>query len=142
MASTPDTAPSTSPEGPAPDAGAVTDEAQPVGDPTATGHAHPSELDYVKVALFLAATTGAQVAAVTAVVGVLWVASDWPVTDLAEGFLCSAHMVRPVLLTLVDAPLLLLGTPTWLARRLLGVRPTDGAAVVASADGSGRLAST
>ena len=53
MSSCLDTAPSTSPEGPAPDAGAVTDEAQPVGDPTATGHAHPSELDYVKVALFL-----------------------------------------------------------------------------------------
>jgi cytochrome c oxidase subunit 4 len=62
MASPPDTAPSTSPEGPAPDAGAVTDEAQPVADPTATGHEHPSELDYVKVALFLAAITGAEVA--------------------------------------------------------------------------------
>ena len=83
-----------------------------------------------------------QVAAFTAGVAVLWVASDWPVHDLAEGFLYSAHMVQHLLMTLVAAPLLLLGTPTWLARRLLGVRPTDGAVVVASADGSGRLPST
>jgi cytochrome c oxidase subunit 4 len=51
-----------SPERPAPDAGAVTDKATPEHDPTTPGHAHPSELQYVGVALFLAAITGIEVA--------------------------------------------------------------------------------
>ena len=48
-------------ERPAPDSGAVTDEAQPDHDPTAPDHAHPSELAYIKVALFLAVVTAAEV---------------------------------------------------------------------------------
>ncbi|HEV3402502.1 MAG TPA: cytochrome C oxidase subunit IV family protein [Acidimicrobiales bacterium] len=48
-------------ERPAPDSGAVTDEAQPDHDPTAPDHAHPSELQYIKVALFLAVVTAAEV---------------------------------------------------------------------------------
>jgi len=55
-------------------------------------------------------------------VAVLWLASDWPVHDLAEGYLYSFHMVQHLLFTLVAAPLLLLGTPAWLGRRLLGIR--------------------
>ena len=47
---------------PAPDSGAVTDEATPDHDPTSPDHAHPSELAYVKVALFLAVVTAAEVA--------------------------------------------------------------------------------
>ncbi len=47
---------------PAPDAGAVTDEATPDHDPTATGHEHPSELAYIKVALVLAVVTLIEVA--------------------------------------------------------------------------------
>lgn len=49
----------------------------------------------------------------------IWVAADWPVHDLAEQYLYSVHMVQHLLFTLVVAPLLLLGTPTWLARRIL-----------------------
>ncbi len=49
-------------ERPAPDSGADTDEAQPDHDPTAPDHAHPSELAYIKVALFLAVVTAAEVA--------------------------------------------------------------------------------
>ncbi len=49
----------------------------------------------------------------------LWMASDWPVHDLAEGYLYSFHMIQHLLMTLVAAPLFLLGTPTWLARRIL-----------------------
>ncbi len=60
-----------------------------------------------------------QVAAFTAGVAVLWLASDWPVHDLAEGYLYSFHMIQHLLMTLVAAPLLLLGTPAWLARRIL-----------------------
>src|SRR5437588_2447506 len=52
-------------------------------------------------------------------VGVLLIASDWPVHDLAERYLYSAHMVQHMLMTFVAAPLLLLGTPAWLARRVL-----------------------
>ena len=42
---------------------------------------------------------------------VMWGVSDWPVHDLAEGYLYSAHMAQHLLLTLVVAPLLLMGTP-------------------------------
>ena len=48
-------------ERPAPDSGAVTEEAQPDHDPTAPDHAHPSEWEYIKVALFLAVITAAEV---------------------------------------------------------------------------------
>lgn len=51
---------------------------------------------------------------------VLWLASDWPVHDVAEGFLYSVHMVQHLLLTLVASLLLLAGTPAWMARNLLG----------------------
>ncbi len=49
-------------EHPAPDSGAVTAEAQPDHDPTAPDHAHPSEWEYIKVAIFLAVVTAAEVA--------------------------------------------------------------------------------
>lgn len=51
--------------------------------------------------------------------GVMWLASDWPLHDLADSSLYSAHMVQHLLLSLVVPPLLLAGTPTWLARELL-----------------------
>lgn len=57
----------------------------------------------------------------------LWVAADWPVHDLAEGYLYSVHMVQHLLISLVAAPLLLLGTPDWLQRRLLRPRVAFGA---------------
>jgi len=37
-------------------------------------------------------------------VAVLWLASDWPMHDLAEGYLYSFHMVQHLLFTLVAAP--------------------------------------
>ena len=49
-------------ERPAPDSGAVTEEARPDHDPTAPDHAHPSESEYIKVAIFLAVVTAAEVA--------------------------------------------------------------------------------
>jgi putative membrane protein len=58
---------------------------------------------------------------------IMWGVSDWPVHDLAEGYLYSVHMAQHMTLTLVVAPLLLLGTPGWLFRRLLrppGLRKT------------------
>jgi putative membrane protein len=47
------------------------------------------------------------------------VASEWPIHDLAEGYLYSVHMVQHLTFTMVAAPLLLLGTPAWLARWIL-----------------------
>ncbi len=54
--------------------------------------------------------------------GVLWIGADWPVHDLAERYLFSVHMVQHTLFTLVAAPLLIVGMPTWLLRRLLRPR--------------------
>jgi putative membrane protein len=49
----------------------------------------------------------------------LLVASGWPIHDLGEGYLFSVHMVQHLVYSILAAPLLLLGTPTWMARALL-----------------------
>jgi putative membrane protein len=49
----------------------------------------------------------------------LLVASSWPVHDLGEQYLFSVHMVQHLVYSILAAPLLLLGTPTWVARALL-----------------------
>ncbi len=49
----------------------------------------------------------------------VWVASDWPLGLLGASYLASAHMLQFILYTMVAAPLLLLGTPEWMARRVL-----------------------
>ena len=51
---------------------------------------------------------------------VLWVAADWPVHDIGERHLYLVHMAQHTALTLVMAPMLLLATPEWLARLVLG----------------------
>lgn len=50
----------------------------------------------------------------------LWAASDWPIHDIGERWLYSVHMGQHLLLSLVAVPMLLLGTPTWLARMVVG----------------------
>lgn len=47
---------------------------------------------------------------------VFWAASDWPLGPLGAGYLASAHMIQFLLYTLGAAPLILLGTPEWMAR--------------------------
>lgn len=47
---------------------------------------------------------------------VFWLASDWPLGTLGAGYMASAHMVQFLLYSLVSAPLLMLGTPEWMAR--------------------------
>ncbi len=66
----------------------------------------------------------AQVASFAGGLGVMWLASDWPVHDVAEGYLYSVHMVQHLLLTLVVALLLLAGIPAWMARNVLGLGPS------------------
>ena len=50
----------------------------------------------------------------------LWLASDWPMHDLAEEYLYSMHMVQHMILTYIIPPLALLATPEWLFRLLIG----------------------
>lgn len=52
----------------------------------------------------------------------LWIASDWPMHDLAEGYLYSMHMVQHMAYTLVAAPLLVAGIPAWMWRKLIAPR--------------------
>lgn len=53
-------------------------------------------------------------------VATIFVASYWPMHDLAEGHLYFVHMIQHMLLSLVAPPLLMIGTPAWLWRVLLG----------------------
>ncbi len=50
----------------------------------------------------------------------LWVASDWPLHDISEEYLYSAHMLQHMMLSYFLPPLALLATPEWLLRVLIG----------------------
>jgi putative membrane protein len=63
--------------------------------------------------------TTKQRTAFVAGVAMLWFISDWPLHDIAEQYLYSAHMIQHLLMAYVAAPLLLLATPRWLADLLL-----------------------
>ena len=52
----------------------------------------------------------------------VWVASDWPIHDLGERYFFWVHMVQHTTYAIIAAPLLLMGTPAWLARWLLSPR--------------------
>ena len=56
-------------------------------------------------------------------IGLMWVAADWPIHDIAEEYLYSVHMAQHSMLSLVVPGLLLLGTPTWMVHALLVRRP-------------------
>ncbi len=66
------------------------------------------------------AATGRQKASFVAGVASLVAALGWPIHDLGEHYLYSAHMVQHLLLGFVSPPLLLLGLPEWLGRLTLG----------------------
>ena len=50
----------------------------------------------------------------------LWLSSDWPVHDIAEEYLYSVHMVQHMALTYFMPPLVVLATPEWFVRTLVG----------------------
>lgn len=50
---------------------------------------------------------------------VMFVGAYWPMHDIAEGYLFTVHMLQHMLFSLVGPPLLLLGLPRWLLRRLI-----------------------
>jgi cytochrome c oxidase assembly factor CtaG len=51
----------------------------------------------------------------------LWLASDWPIGSLGAGYLSSVHMLQYMIYTLGAAPLLILGTPSWMLERIMEV---------------------
>lgn len=67
--------------------------------------------------------TGTQVGCFTAGVLIMFGALNGPIHELSDYYLFSAHMVQHLLLTLIMAPLLLVGTPAFLVRPLLKYRP-------------------
>ena len=46
----------------------------------------------------------------------LWLGADWPMHDVSEDYLFSAHMVQHTLFSLIAPPLMIMGTPKWLLR--------------------------
>ncbi len=52
-------------------------------------------------------------------VALLWLAADWPMHDIGEQYLYSAHMVQHLLISFVVPPMFLMATPEWLARLVL-----------------------
>jgi putative membrane protein len=59
-----------------------------------------------------------QVGCFAGAMALLWFASDWPVHDIGEEYLYSAHMVQHMVLSYFVPPLALLATPEWFARLL------------------------
>ena len=49
-----------------------------------------------------------------------WIAADWPMHDIAEEYLYSVHMFQHMILTFFIPPVMLLATPEWLARVVIG----------------------
>jgi putative membrane protein len=66
--------------------------------------------------------TTKQTVSFVAGIAVLWFAADWPMHDIAENYLYSAHMIQHMLMAFVAAPLFLLATPVWLAEIFLSTR--------------------
>lgn len=52
-------------------------------------------------------------------VAMLWIALDWPVGALGAGYLASVHMVQYLLIAMIAPPLLLMGLPRGVFRRLV-----------------------
>ena len=50
----------------------------------------------------------------------LWAASDWPIHDIGEDNLYSMHMLQHMMLSYFMPPLVLMATPQWLLRVLVG----------------------
>ncbi len=61
-----------------------------------------------------------QIGCFVAAMAIFWAGSDWPIHDLAENYLYSAHMVQHLMMSYFLAPLALLAIPEWMARSLLG----------------------
>lgn len=64
--------------------------------------------------------TRRNITAFVAAMTILWLASDWPMHDLAEEYLYSMHMLQHMALSYFVPPLALLALPEWMFRALIG----------------------
>lgn len=53
-------------------------------------------------------------------IALLWIAADWPMHDISEEYLYSVHMFQHMMLAFFIPPVMLLATPEWLARLVVG----------------------
>ena len=67
-----------------------------------------------------AVVTRRQIQCFTAGALLMWIASDWPIHDIAEEYLYSMHMTQHMMLSYFVPPLLLLATPKWLFDAIFG----------------------
>ncbi len=70
--------------------------------------------------------TRRHISCVAAGIGVIWIASDYPIHDLAERYLFSIHMTQHLMYSMVAAPLLIFACPPWMARYVLETTRTLG----------------
>ena len=70
----------------------------------------------------------------------LWAASDWPIHDIGEKYLYSVHMLQHMMLSYFLPPLVLLATPEWLLRVIVGDGPGLRRAPLVLQAGRGRRA--
>ena len=56
----------------------------------------------------------------------LWFSSDWPMHDISEEYLYSAHMFQHLLISFIVPPLFLMAMPEWLARLIVSENGTTG----------------
>ena len=61
-----------------------------------------------------------QIQCFTAGALLMWIASDWPIHDIAEEYLYSVHMMQHMMLSYFVPPLMLLATPKWLFDAIFG----------------------
>ena len=61
-----------------------------------------------------------QIGCFVAGIGLLWAASDWPIHDIGENNLYSVHMLQHMIMSYFAPPLLLMATPEWLMRLIVG----------------------
>lgn len=68
--------------------------------------------------------TNRQLRSFIAAMVLLFVASTWPIHQIGEDYLYSAHMLQHMMLSFFMPPLVLLATPEWLLRVLVGTGTT------------------
>lgn len=64
--------------------------------------------------------TRRQIQCFTAGALLMWIASDWPIHDIAEEYLYSMHMLQHMMLSYFVPPLILLSIPKWLFDAVFG----------------------
>jgi putative membrane protein len=67
-----------------------------------------------------AVVTHRQVGCFAGAMALLFLASTWPIHQIGETYLYSVHMLQHMMLSYFMPPLVLLATPEWLARALVG----------------------